>query len=230
MTAKLSTGIAGIDRELSGGIEPGSLLSIIARPATQSEALLHELTERRPTLYLSTLREATAVKQRLNGECDEVVVRDVLGTRTMNKEFMKEITGARGNSMSVNETEGHLDAVYETVEQVDREMNVILDPVNPLEETANRDAYREVINKLKSTVLETGGLGVLHCITLEQAPALRDVTLTISDVVVELELVSATNEMQYQLTIPKNRGGPTLLEESTVKFEPQVRIDETRNI
>jgi hypothetical protein len=56
------------------------------------------------------------------------------------------------------------------------------------------------------------------------------VTLTISDVVVELELVSATNEMQYQLTIPKNRGGPTLLEESTVKFEPQVRIDETRNI
>jgi KaiC/GvpD/RAD55 family RecA-like ATPase len=230
MTAKLSTGIAGIDRELSGGIEPGSLLSIIARPETQSEALLQELTERRPTLYLSTLRESRAVKQRLDGERDELVVRDVLGERTMNKQFLKEITGTRAHSMSVDRTDRHLDAVYETIEQVDCKMNIILDPVNPLEETENRDTYREVINKLKSTVLETGGLGVLHCITLRSAPPLRDVTLTISDVVVELELVSATNEMQYQLTIPKNRGGPTLLEESTVKFEPQVRIDETRNI
>lgn len=230
MTDKLPTGIQGVDRELSGGIEPGSLLSVIAKPATQSEALLHEIIERRPTLYLSTLRESAAVKQRLNGHGDELYVTDVLGTQTMDKEFMKEITGTRSHTMSVTETDDVLDDVYETIEQVDQKMNIIIDPINPLEETENKHGYREVINKLKSIVLETGGLGVLHCITLGTAPPLRDVTLTISDVVFELELVSATNEMQYQLTIPKNRGGTTLLEEATVKFNSRVWIDDTRNI
>lgn len=227
---KLPTGIPGLDRELSGGIESGSLLSVIAGPATQSEALFHQMIERRPTLYLTTLRESTAVKQRLNGLDGELFVKDVLGKQTMNKQFMKEITGTRGYSMPIKNADEILDSVYETIEQVDREMNVILDPVNPLEETENKDAYREVINKFKSKVLETGSLGILHCITLGDATPLRDVTLAISDVVIELDLVSMTNEMQYQLTIPKNRGGTPLLGETTVKFDSEVWIDDTRNI
>jgi hypothetical protein len=67
-------------------------------------------------------------------------------------------------------------------------------------------------------------------VTLEDAPPLRDVTLAISDVVFELDLVQLTNEMQYQLTIPKNRGGTPLLEETAVKFDSEVWIDDTRNI
>ena len=85
-------------------------------------------------------------------------------------------------------------------------------------------------NKFKSKLLETNSLGILHCITLEEAPPLRDITLAISDVVIKLELVSATNELQYQLTIPKNRGGKPLLDEIEVVFDSDVMIDETRNI
>ena len=227
---KLRTGIQKIDRELEGGIEPGSLLSVIAGPATQSEALFQQLIGERPTLYLTTLREPESVEQRLGCEGEEVFVKDVRGSQTMDREFLKRITGTRSYSMSIDDTDDILDVVYETIERVDRKMNVILDPINPLEETEQPGAYREVINKFQSKMLETGGVGVLHCITLEDAPPLRDMTLAISDIVFELNLVRLTNEMQYQLTIPKNRGGTPLLEETAVMFDSEVWIDDTRNI
>jgi archaellum biogenesis ATPase FlaH len=230
MTEKLSTGIEELDRELSGGIEPGNLVSVIAGPATQSEALFHELIEQRPSLYLSTLREAEAVEQSLSGLSDELFIKDVLGERRMERESLKEITGTRGYSMSIGTADGVLDTVYETIDQIDRRMNVVLDPINPLEETDERGAYRDVLNKFKSKTLETGSMGVLHCITLEDAPPLRDVTLAISDVVIEIDLVSLTNEMQYKLAIPKNRGGSPMLDETTIKFDKEVWIDDTRNI
>lgn len=230
MTEKLSTGIEGLDRELSGGIEPGSVLSVIAGPATQSESLFHEMIKERPTLYLTTLREAAAVEERLDGFDENLFVKDVLGKRTMDREFMKEITGSRGYSTTVGDDNGTLDTVYETIEQVDREMNVIVDPVNPLEETDEKDAYREVVNRFKSKAIETGGLAIMHCISSGEGPPLRDVTLAISDVVVELKLVSGTNEQQYLLTIPKNRGGKPMLDETQVKFDSTVWIDDTRNI
>lgn len=230
MESKQQTGISKIDRELNGGIEQGSLLSVIAGPATQSEALFHQLIEERPTLYLTTLREPESVKKRLGGESEDLFVKDVRGGQSMDKEFLRQITGTRSHSIGMDKSDDTLDAVYETIECIDREMNVILDPINPLEETENKDAYRELINKLQSKMLETGGIGVLHCVTLEDAPPLRDMTLAVSDVVFELNLVELKNEMQYQLTIPKNRGGTPLLDSTTVKFESEVWIDDTRNI
>lgn len=226
---KLGTGIRGLDRELSGGINAGSLVSIIAGPATQSEHLFQQTLGLRPTLYLSALRESKAVEESL-GTVDDVFVEDLQQTSRMDKEAVKELTGSRGYSSPITNGDQTLGIMYEMLERVDRQMNIILDPVNPLEETDDTDTYREVVNKFKSKVLETNSLGILHCITLEEAPPLRDITLAISDVVVELELVSATNQMQYQLTIPKNRGGEPLLNETEVIFDSEVVIDETRNI
>lgn len=230
MTEKLSTGIEELDRELSGGIKPGSLVSIIAGPATQSEAMFHQLIEKRPTLYLSTLREVEAVEQSLSGLSDDLFIKDILGERRMERESLKEITGTRGYSMSVGTADDVLDTVYETIDQIDRRMNVVIDPVNPLEETDERGSYRDVLNKFKSKLLETESLGVLHCITMDDAPQLRDMTLAISDVVIRIDLVSLTNEMQYKLTIPKNRGGTPMLDETTIKFDKKVWVDDTRNI
>ena len=230
MEEKQKTGITNLDRELDGGIEQGSLLSVIAGPATQSEALFDQLIDQRPTLYLTTLREPESVTQRLGGETDGLFVKDVRGGQTMDKEYMKQLTGSRSYSMGIDHSADILDAVYETIERVDREMNVILDPINPLEETGDSETYRAVINKFQSKMLDTGGVGVLHCITLEDAPPLRDMTLAISDIVFELDLVRLKNEMQYRLTIPKNRGGTPLLDQTTVKFDSEVWIDDTRNI
>ena len=145
---KLGTGIRGLDRELSGGIKPGSLVSIIAGPATQSEHLFQQTLGLRPTLYLSALRESQAVEESL-GTVEDVVVENLQQTSRMDKEAVKELTGARGYSSPITNGDETLDALYELLEKVDRPMNIILDPVNPLEETDDPDTYREVVNKLR---------------------------------------------------------------------------------
>lgn len=227
----LSTGIDTIDRRMSGGIEPGSLVALVAGPTMQSEALLHELIEMRPTLYLTTLREPSAVENDLERlATDEVFVEYAGKSQQMDNEFLKEMTGSRSYTPTFMDDDNVLDTVYEMVREVDERANVILDPVNPLEEAEPRDAYREVLNELKTTVMDTGGVGVLHCITLEDAPALRDVTLTFADVVWELDLVSLSGTMEYQLTIPKNRGGTPVLEETSIVVDSEVWVDDSRNI
>jgi len=44
------------------------------------------------------------------------------------------------------------------------------------------------------------------------------------------ENVAAANKLEYQLTVPKNRGGEPLLDETTVVIDSDVWIDESRNI
>ena len=228
---RLSTGIDAVDRHMSGGIEPGSLIALMAGPTMQSEAILHQLIEMRQTLYLTTLRAATAVEDDLERvSADDVFVEYAGADRTMNNELLREITGSRSYTPSFTNEGTLLDTVYEMVQDVDRQANVILDPVNPLEETDNKSAYAEVLNELKTAILETGGIGILHCITLEEAPRFRDLTLTLADVVWDLKLVSLTNELEYQLTIPKNRGGTPVLDEISIVFENNVWVDESRNI
>lgn len=59
---RLRTGIDVLDRKLSGGITAGSVVALIAPPASQAELLLYELTVPRRTLYLTTERSAEAVR------------------------------------------------------------------------------------------------------------------------------------------------------------------------
>lgn len=229
--SRLSTGIDAIDRHMSGGIEPGSLIALIAGPTMQSEAILHELVEMRPTLYLTTLREPGAVENDLDRlSTDEVFVEYAGAARTIDNEFLRQITGSRSYTPSFANDETLLDTVYEILQDLDQQANVVLDPVNPLEETENKDAYREVLNELKSRMLDTGGIGILHCITLDELPPFRDVTLALADVVWELDLVSLTNAMEYQLSIPKNRGGSPVLDEISIVLDNDVWVDESRNI
>lgn len=216
---------------MSGGIEPGSLVAIMAGPTMQSEAILHQLIKRRQTLYLTTLRSAAAVEDDLEQlSADDVYVEYAGANQTMKNELLGEITGSRSYKPSFTNDETLLDTVYETVQDVDWQANVILDPVNPLEEANNKNAYREVLNELKTAMLETGGIGILHCITLEDAPPFRDLTLTLADVVWDLQLVSLTNKLEYQLTIPKNRGGKPVLDEISLVFDNDLWVDESRNI
>jgi len=228
---KLSTGMEPIDRQLSGGIKPGSLLAISAGPSTQSEALLQKIIGTRPTLYLTTLRKVEAVEAGLPESLREnVFVKSVAQEQAMDNEFLREVTGSGSYNSTFGSSDSMVDSVYEIISNIDRDINVIIDPTNPLEESENSEVYREVLNELKSRMLETDGLGILHCVQSEASPALRDITLTISDVVWELELTKAMDTLEYELTIPKNRDGMPVLEAITIKFESDVWVDETRTI
>ena len=66
MTGRLSTGIDILDRQLDGGIPPGSIVLLAADPASQSELFPYELTAARATTYLTTIRSAPAVQARIH--------------------------------------------------------------------------------------------------------------------------------------------------------------------
>lgn len=231
MDNNLSTGIPRLDDRLSGGLAPGSLIALVAEPSMQSEALLYEMMEARPTLYMTTLRDPEAVENDLEGTVDEEFFVEYAGeSQTLDNDLLKEMTGTRSFTSSFTDVESELDTVYETVGKVDRQLNMIVDPVNPLEEAENKGTYREVLNQLKTTALETGGIGILHCLTHEGSPPFRDLTLTFADIVLDLDLVTLTNDMEYQLTIPKNRGGKPVLEQTSIVVDSNVWIDDSRNI
>lgn len=229
----LRTGIDSLDRRLSGGLNPGSVLAIVTSPASQSEALIHQLMRQRPTLYISTLRQPEAIKHGIPWRADSgppMQVEYAGEQPSMDNDFIRQVTGKRIHSVASEEGSESLEGVYEAFDRVSDRANVVLDPTNTLERADEPEAYREVLNRLKSTMLETDGLGVLHCITQEEPPPLRETTLMVADVVWDLELVSMTNGVEYQLIVPKNRGDVPILEEISLVIDPDVWIDDTRAI
>ncbi|CAI48695.1 uncharacterized protein NP_1208A [Natronomonas pharaonis DSM 2160] len=59
------TGLPELDRHLGGGVPPGTLVALTAPPNTQSERLLERLAAANETRYVTTLRDAARVRDRL---------------------------------------------------------------------------------------------------------------------------------------------------------------------
>jgi len=235
MGEKLSTGVPTLDRRLNGGLNPGDLMAIVTAPATQSHALIAQMMRERSTLYLTTLRSASAIESDFDVLADSestVIVEDVASGVSMENEFLHELTGSRTYSVASLTDDGMLDDVYEAVQRIDGSGNVVVDPTNPLERTADRKAYQEVLDALKTRLMETGSVGVLHCITHDDPPVFRETTLMVADVVWELDVRAVANgDVEFQLRIPKNRRGNAVLEEITLLIDQQrVYVDDSRNI
>lgn len=233
MAKELSTGVTGLDRRLEGGLDAGSLLAIVTTPAAQSHALIHELMEERPTRYITTMRSLSAIERELelafNGDAS-FTVEDVSDTISLDNDALKQLTDSRTYTAAVGSREAVLDDVYEQVQQIEGRTNLVIDAANPLERSGKRNAYQGMLNELKEKALETDSLGVLHCITLDEVPSLRETTLTTADVVWELDIGTVGRNLEFQMQVPKNRTGEAILDEITLKIGREVRIDDSRNI
>ena len=62
----LSTGIRAVDRTFGGGIPAGSLVVLTSPPEAQVGPLLNAGVHVRPTLYFTTIRTETAVRDELD--------------------------------------------------------------------------------------------------------------------------------------------------------------------
>lgn len=233
MVGALSAGGGAAGQRWAEYVQPGKVLCVIAPPMSQSEALIRMVMDDRPTTYVTTVRRREAVEAALEVHAPEYEDVDVVGvdeTTSMDAEFVHRVTGRRADSLSRRD-DAVLDETYEAIAAVEEEpRTVVVDTVNPLEQTGERTAYTETLNLLKSTVLETGGVGVLHCLASSEPPPLRDVTLNVADVAWRLEVSSDGNGSEYQLTIPKNRGGATHLDPISLVVGTEVVVDESRNI
>jgi hypothetical protein len=232
MSDSISTGNQLLDGQLAGGLHAGDLLAIRAPPASQSEAFIHTLMEERPTLYMSTLRQADAVRNDLSRVATagmEFNISFVGETATMGGEMVKKLTGKRTLSNDYSTQSDPLDSVFEQIKKLEGRCNVVLNPTSPLERNAESEKYVAVLNELKRQLMEVGGLGVLHCINQTQNPVLRDTTLTIADVVWAVEHVSKGEE-KYRMKVEKNRGDPVAQDSFELFLNRHVEVDATRNL
>lgn len=231
----LTTGIDTIDRRLGGGIQPGSLVSLVTPPSLQSHPILFELIRERPTVYIATLRGRSAIENDLAplaGEDTEVSIQAVGGAAIGGSRNLTEFTDSQIYSINTTERERTFDDIVETVQTVQDSVNIIIDVANPLERSQSRQDYQTFLRSLKEKLIETDSLALLHCIQLESPPPYREETLSFADVVWELDIVAGRKKaLEIQSKIPKNRGGEAILEKMTLNVnEDRVYIDDSRNI
>ena len=206
MVRRLETGIDVLDRKLDGGLPPGCVVAFTASAASQSELILYELTAARGTLYLTTERS------------DEVVRHAI------------ESSHARVGSPTVRYvgSDDRLSEAERLVSALPDGANLIVDTVNVLERS-DRHAYRSFLNDLKTQMLETGSIAVLHCLK-DDEPENRVATTHAADAVFDLETSTGGTELENYLTIPKFRGGGAPTERIKLELSEEVAIDTSRDI
>jgi KaiC/GvpD/RAD55 family RecA-like ATPase len=206
MASRLPTGISVLDRQLDGGIPPGSILLLSADPASQSESLLYEIAAARGTLYLTTIRSKQAVRDaidRYRGGVDRLSVRDA-------GEYPP------------------IDKATRLVKDLPENANLLIDVVDPLE-TAEPARYRRFLNEVQTHMVNTGSIAVLHAMHGADIPN-RSVTKHMADVVFDLRTDTSGSQIVNRLAIPKFRGGSALEETIKLKLTDGVTIDTSRDI
>lgn len=206
MADRLPTGISVLDRQLDGGIPPGSILLLSADPASQSESLLYEIAGARGTLYVTTVRSEEAVRdaiERYRGGVGRLTIRDA------------------GNYPPI-------DNATRLVRELPESSNLIVDVADPLEE-ADSTRYRSFLNELQTHMVNTGSIAVLHAMHGDP-PANRGLTEHMADVVFDLRTDTDGSQIVNRLAVPKFRGGSALEETIKLQLTDGVTIDTSRDI
>ncbi|MFW6017823.1 MAG: RAD55 family ATPase [Halapricum sp.] len=208
MQDRLRTGIDVLDRKLDGGIPAGSIVVLNANPASQAELFLYELTATRGTLYLSLDRS-------------EQAIRDSLGNSPTNtgEPTIRHVSG-----------EAPLDNASKLVSALPETSNLIIDPLNVLEEQEPPSRFRSFMNDLQNHIFNTGSLAVLHCLDGRAVPPLRDTTEHFADVIFQMDTTIQGDEVENRLSIPKFRGGRAPTNVIKLNLVEEVSIDTSRDI
>lgn len=201
MTDRLSTGVDVIDRRLGGGVPPGTLMALSAPPDTGSEQLLRAFLEAHGGRYLTLLRSADEVSNELSSFVDVTHARPGDLLATPEDRF-----GGLGDGSVL-----------------------VVDPVNELE-ARDSDDYVALLSRLKQRLVETGSVGVLHCLRTATEPDHRWLTLGRADWAWHLELTRLPLSVETRLYITKSRGGRSLPEPLKLQLLDGVQVDTSRDI
>lgn len=207
MAGRLETGIEILDRQLEGGIPPGSVVAISAEPSSNAELLLYELTAARGSLYLTTERSEEAVNNAIR------VTEAPVGDPTV-----REIPPSEP-----------LDQANRLFRALPEGANLIVDTMTPLE-TTDPDRYRAFLNELRTHMVETESVAFLHCLDGHAIPDNRDTTEHMADVIFDLTTTIRGSDVENRLSIPKFRGGRALTDTIKLELSERVAVDTSRDI
>ncbi|MFB6118941.1 hypothetical protein [Halosegnis sp.] len=204
---RYSTGLQFLDRRVDGGLAAGTMLALVAPAHSQSALILRQLLCSRQTLHVSTLRPEKEVRA---WATDGAATPPELAVFHASPE--------------------ELCSEFERVESaIPPESFVMFDRVNGLE-AADREAYLEVLDRLKTKLEEMDSVGILHCTDTYPSPEKRGVTLSRADQVWQLELLPLSRDIKNRLLVTKSRYGRALREPIDVLLTDRVEVDTSRRI
>lgn len=203
---RISTGIRYLDRKMHGGLPTGTITCLVSPPASQSNPLFYALMRDRSWLYISTYRTEQDVAHELD--------------RSVEGDIRIEHVGV----------ERPVKKMHSVLERIDTPRHVIVDTLNPLEATERETQFVHLLNGLKDYLRETDCVAVFHCTERETVPPLRETTLTMADVVLELNLVVDDTTVENRLAVPKYRCTEVVDEVISLDLGQQVGVDTSRNI
>lgn len=190
----LTTGMQSLDQQLEGnGLYAGTVVTIVAPPNSSSEHLLYNMVGGRETFYLSTVRDPTTIKETL-----DIISPDMTNTDIQYIDDFLPTNKARQQ--------------LEDADLPDRG-SIVVDPVNFFERD-DPAAYRKFLQTFVRRVKETDSIGILHANTEPTDPALRWLTLQMSDAIFTIKHQETSEGVEDRLLIPKLYGKQTLSERS----------------
>jgi KaiC/GvpD/RAD55 family RecA-like ATPase len=207
---KLSTGIKPVDRILDGGINSGSCVAIVTPPEAQVEPLLCAPIHLRPTQYFTTVQTEE-------------------GTRRQFEHIGGEPQLERLEHVGIQDA---LSQITSDVQDLGTEHDVVIDVIDPLEDTTGMAEYADFLNRLSERLIETESIAFFSCLDSGNEPDNRELTLSMADYVWQLIPERKSESLEYYLEMPK--ASNTLLDKDDRVFQldlgRDVRIDQSRDI
>ncbi|MFZ3382709.1 MAG: ATPase domain-containing protein [Candidatus Methanoperedens sp.] len=198
----LPTGLPALDKELDGGLPPGSLVYLMADSMTMGEIFLYQFTQQRPSYYINTERKPEYILNNL-----KQFGFDVSGIKfiDIHEKYYENVSKLldRGELRDYRV----LDFFIKELEIIEgKEINLIVDTISFFQNLeVKRSKIRELIDKLYGTVKRTEGLGFLYGIKDENRSIIENEVINICDVVFDISLIKKADKTITELTIPKAR-------------------------
>ena len=206
MSERLRTGIDVLDQRLGGGVPPGTIAALSAPPASQAELLLAEFVAPRETLYLTLDRPESAVV-------------DGLGRTAVDT----------GDPVVQAVADDPTEEAIELLDDLPERSTVIVDPHSAIERE-DRTEFFAFMTRLRTRVVETDSLAVLHCLDGRAVSPLRDSTEHVADVIFDLTTTATGATVENRLAVPKFRGGRALTDTLKLRLTDGVAVDTSRDI
>jgi hypothetical protein len=168
--------------------------------------LFYSMMDERSWLYLSTYRSERAVSD----ELDDLLWGDV------DIEHLGVERPAR--------------RMHEALQESDGDRHVIVDTMNPLEKLEYESRYVDLLNGLKEHLLDSDRVAVCHCTRHGDPPPLRESTLTVADMVLQLDTTVEKQGIENTLVVPKHRSRETIEEVIKLDLGGEAAVDASRNV
>lgn len=226
-TKLLSTGLPTLDKELDGGLLPGSLVYLTADSMTMGEIFLFQFIQQRPSYYVNTERKPEHITNNIlqfGFESSGVKFIDI------HEKFYEK----SGKLLDRGELRDYkvMDFFIKQLELIDaREINLIVDTITFFQQLeVKRSKFKELVDIMYETIKRTQGLGFLYGIKSDKRSLIENEVINICDAVFDISLIRKADKTTTELTIPKARDRPIHGNVLKFKIEGGIIMDTSREI